>query len=97
MSILLLGKNFRAALLTLDAEGQLQRAVMIVDIAHAGPTIATLGLSLQVPLAVALDVIFGSPAYMRSVLPAVLTAGGAVLVLGGFCGITLQGSSTAAH
>ncbi len=63
----------------------------------AGPTIATLGLSLQVPLAVVLDVLFGHPSYLRAAVPALLTAGGAVLVLAGFCGITLIGSSPAAH
>ena len=97
MSILLLGKDDRAASMTLNSDGQPQCALMFVDVANAGPTIATLGLSLQVPLAVALDVAFGHPSYLQSVLPAMLTAGGALLVLGGFCGITLQGSSTSAH
>ena len=94
MSILLLGTDNTVAQKYNTATAV---RLMIANAAHSGPTIATLGLSLQVPLAVALDVLFGHPSYLESVLPAALTAGGAVLVLVGFCGITLQGSATAAH
>ncbi|KIY97666.1 hypothetical protein MNEG_10296 [Monoraphidium neglectum] len=64
------------------------RAVLLL-----GPTIATLGLSIQIPMATALDVFLGRPAWLRSGAAAALTFGGSALVLGGFVAITLAGAA----
>lgn len=56
----------------------------------AGPTVATVGLSMQVPLAVTLDAIFKRPAWLHSGTSATLMFGGAVLVLSGFFGISVE-------
>ena len=50
---------------------------------------ATLGLSLQVPIAVTMDMALRDPSWLHHVLSACLTMGGAVLVLGGVIGINL--------
>ena len=55
----------------------------------AGPTVATLGLSLQVPIAVTTDALLRDPQWLHHVLAGSLTLGGAVLVLGGVIGINL--------
>lgn len=56
----------------------------------AGPTVATVGLSMQVPLAVTLDAIFKRPAWLSSASSATLMFGGALLVLSGFFGISAE-------
>ena len=58
----------------------------------AGPTVATVGLSMQVPLAVTLDAIFKRPAWLSSASSATLMFGGAILVLSGFFGISAEGA-----
>ena len=50
---------------------------------------ATLGLSLQVPIAVVMDIILRDPVWLHRVLSAGLTMGGAVLVLAGVVGVNL--------
>ena len=95
LAILLLGERC-----SLRRSALWQVSSVTTELVHGirtGPTIATLGLSLQVPLAVVLDVLFGQPSYLRAVVPALLTGGGAVLVLAGFVGITLHGSAPLAH
>ena len=57
---------------------------------YAGPTVATVGLSMQVPLAVTLDAIFKRPAWLHSGTSATLMFGGAILVLSGFFGISAE-------
>ena len=52
-----------------------------------GPTIATGGLSMQVPLAVVLDAIVRSPPWLHSAGTAVLTFLGAAVILAGFFGL----------
>jgi hypothetical protein len=64
------------------------RAVLLL-----GPTPATLGLSVQVPIATALDVVLGRPAWLAGPRPAALTLGGSALILGGFAAITLAGAA----
>lgn len=58
------------------------RAVLLV-----GPTVATVGLNVQVPLAAGLDAVLRRPAWARSWGGGAMTAGGAVLVVAGVCGI----------
>lgn len=58
--------------------------------AFAGPTLATVGLSVQVPLAVLADGILGSPPWLHSIASAVLMVCGAAGVLIGFLGVTLS-------
>jgi hypothetical protein len=45
---------------------------------------------MQVPIAVVLDVLFRSPAWLGSVVPAVLTFVGGALILAGFFGINFS-------
>jgi drug/metabolite transporter (DMT)-like permease len=56
--------------------------------AHAvlllGPTIATLGLSVQIPIAAAAEAAFGHAAWLRSWHTAAMTLGGTGLILLGF-------------
>lgn len=59
----------------------------------AGPTVATAGLSMQVPIAVLLDLLFRSPAWLSRVGSAVLTLLGGGLILAGFFGINLSSSA----
>lgn len=66
------------------------RAVLLL-----GPTAATLGLSIQVPIATALDAALGRPAWLRGAAPAALTLGGSLLILAGFASITLAGAAAA--
>lgn len=60
------------------------RAVLLV-----GPTVASVGLNAQVPLAAGLDAAFGSPRppWTASAGAAAATAVGAALVVGGVVGI----------
>ncbi|GAB4821840.1 hypothetical protein N2152v2_008886 [Parachlorella kessleri] len=60
----------------------------------AGPTIASAGLSLQVPVAVLSDGLVRRPAWLGKPVPAALTLTGGALVLAGFLGVNLSGSST---
>jgi solute carrier family 35, member F5 len=61
------------------------RSILLV-----GPTVATSGLSMQVPLAVTLDAVRGTAGWLSGgAMAAVLTLGGGVVVLAGFFGITL--------
>jgi solute carrier family 35 protein F5 len=60
------------------------RAIVLV-----GPTLATAGLSLQVPLAAAADAALGRARWARAPAPALLTFVGAGAVVGGFLGLTL--------
>jgi drug/metabolite transporter (DMT)-like permease len=61
------------------------RAVLLLS-----PTVATLGTSIQVPLATAADVVLGQPHWLDSWQAVGLTAAGTVLILGGVCGINLD-------
>ncbi|KAL6766447.1 hypothetical protein ACKKBG_A36035 [Auxenochlorella protothecoides x Auxenochlorella symbiontica] len=60
------------------------RAILLI-----GPTLATAGLSLQIPLAVTADALFRSPAWLRAFWPLVLTAAGGLTILVGFLAMTL--------
>lgn len=60
------------------------RAVLLV-----GPTLATVGLSVQVPMTVGVEVLFTHPAYLKRAGSAVLVLLGGVCVLVGFLGINL--------
>ncbi|KAL4458711.1 hypothetical protein ABPG75_013576 [Micractinium tetrahymenae] len=62
------------------------RAILLV-----GPTIATAGLALQVPLAVLLDALLRSPAWLAHAGSAVLTLLGGAVVLAGFFGVNAAG------
>ncbi|GAB4821963.1 hypothetical protein N2152v2_009009 [Parachlorella kessleri] len=66
------------------------RAILLI-----GPTVATAGLSMQIPFAVLLDVLFRSPAWLSRALPAVLTFTGGGLILAGFLGINLSSEEEA--
>ena len=71
------------------------RAVLLI-----GPTIATVGLSVQIPLAVVVEMLLRSPPWLRSPSSAVLILLGALAVIAGFLGVTLTGqaaSSDAMH
>lgn len=65
------------------------RAVLLLS-----PTVATLGTSIQVPLATAADVVLGQPHWLDSWQAVRLTAAGTVLILGGVCGINLDPHTT---
>ena len=56
---------------------------------HAGPTIATVGMSIQVPLAVALDIVWKRPEYMHNGKTVALMVLGGWYVLAGFVGINV--------
>ena len=60
------------------------RAVMIL-----GPTVATLGMSIQIPMAAAVDFVLGRAKWMRSTETLLMTLGGTALILSGFCVINL--------
>ena len=59
----------------------------------AGPTVATVGLSVQVPMAVAAEGVFGSPEWLHSHTSAALMMLGAIAVLVGFMGVSLSNTS----
>lgn len=61
------------------------RAVLLL-----GPTVATLGMSVQVPLATGADAVLGHPHWLDSWKAVGLTAVGSVLILGGVGGINLD-------
>lgn len=56
-----------------------------------GPTVATAGLALQVPLAVLLDGLLRSPAWLSHAGSTVLTLVGGTIVLAGFFGVNAAG------
>mmetsp|Transcript_2965 Transcript_2965/g.10510 ORF Transcript_2965/g.10510 Transcript_2965/m.10510 type:complete len:363 (-) Transcript_2965:620-1708(-) len=58
------------------------RAVLLL-----GPTLATVGLSLQVPMAIVAEILFGRAAWVGRVGRTFLTFLGGALVLGGFFGL----------
>lgn len=58
---------------------------------RAGPTVATSGLALQVPLAVVLDALLRSPAWLAHAGSTVLTLLGGAVVLAGFFGVNAAG------
>lgn len=66
------------------------RAVLLI-----GPTVATVGLNVQVPLAAGLDAAMGKPKprWTSSAPAAALTAFGAASVVAGVCGIAAGGGS----
>ncbi|KAL0027748.1 hypothetical protein WJX77_002727 [Trebouxia sp. C0004] len=64
------------------------RAVLLL-----GPTLATVGLSVQVPLAVAAEGIFGTPEWLHSHGSAAFMILGAIAVLMGFMGVSLSHTS----
>ena len=64
------------------------RAVMIL-----GPTIATLGMSIQIPMAAAVDFVLGRAKWLGSTKTLLMTLGGTSLILAGFCIINLPASS----
>lgn len=61
------------------------RAVLLI-----GPTLATVGLSIQVPMTVAVEMLFTHPAYLQHAGSAVLVLLGGACVLVGFFGINLS-------
>jgi solute carrier family 35 protein F5 len=69
------------------------RAVLLL-----GPTVATLGMTVQIPLATAADVILswaglGHPHWLDSTQATLLTAAGTVAILAGVFGINCSGVS----
>ncbi|KAL0027142.1 hypothetical protein WJX79_010145 [Trebouxia sp. C0005] len=64
------------------------RAVLLI-----GPTVATVGLSVQVPMAVAAEGIFGTPEWLHSHASAAFMILGAIAVLVGFMGVSLSHTS----
>jgi solute carrier family 35, member F5 len=59
------------------------RAILLV-----GPTLATAGLSMQVPIAIFLDALFHDPRWMHSLGTALLTFLGGTIILVGFFALT---------
>ncbi len=64
---------------------------------YTGPTVATVGLSIQVPMAVAAEGSFGKPASLHSRGSAALMIFGAIAVIVGFLGVSLDPSSSTAQ
>lgn len=60
------------------------RAVLLTS-----PTIASIGLSLQIPLAAAIELLTGQPGWARNVFNGALMTGGMFCILVGFAGVTL--------
>lgn len=82
------------ALATIVAKGLLDnvlsdylwaRAVLLV-----GPTMATSGLSIQTPVAIAADVLLGRAVWLEHARPSLYMLSGAVLSLAGFFGIVSE-------
>ena len=57
-----------------------------------GPTLATSGLALQVPIAVISDALITRPPWMGDMLTVLLTTMGGSVILGAFFGLNLSGS-----
>lgn len=60
----------------------------------AGPTLATSGLALQVPLAVVADAVLKDPQWLHSLGTAVLTLAGAIAILAAFFGLNITSSAS---
>jgi hypothetical protein len=58
---------------------------------YAGPTLATSGLALQVPVAVVSDAILKHPAWMDSTLTTIVTLLGGCVILAAFFGLNARG------
>lgn len=71
-------------------------ARLIVCDECAGPTTATLGMSLQVPIAVALDIVLQKVHYAKWGAVVLMVLGG-WFVLAGFVGITIPPKSKASQ
>lgn len=63
------------------------KAILLV-----GPTVSTAGLSLQIPFAVVVDLLFRNPAWVHRASAMILTLLGGGLIVIGFLGITLGAS-----
>eukprot|EP00210_Caulerpa_lentillifera_P000537 g519.t1 len=61
------------------------KAVLLI-----GPTIATVGLSLQSPITFVIDIIFRHPAWMNSTVSTLLISFGSLFILFGFFGINIS-------
>lgn len=59
------------------------RAVLLTS-----PTIASIGLSLQIPLAASVEVVIGHPIWASKLKNALIMTGGTVFILLGFAGVT---------
>ena len=64
------------------------RAVLLI-----GPTIATVGLSLQWPIALIIDAVFSQPTWMSNPLAMLLICLGSALIFVGFVGINFPSDS----
>uniref|UniRef100_A0A7R9YZ06 Uncharacterized protein n=1 Tax=Chlamydomonas euryale TaxID=1486919 RepID=A0A7R9YZ06_9CHLO len=60
-----------------------------------GPTVATAGLSVQIPMAAVADVLLGNATWTKSAQTFLFTLGGTVLILVGFFYINMVGSKGA--
>jgi hypothetical protein len=67
--------------------------------AAPGPTVATVGLQMQIPIAMVADFVYKRPAWLNSASTAVLMVAGTSAILAGFLGVNLSpsGGSEAAH
>ena len=86
-AVLLIGES---ALLRLPNSMSAVECLRQQSMRLTGPTLATVGLSVQVPLAVAADGTLGNPPWLHSIASALLMVCGAVEVLVGFLGVTLS-------
>lgn len=59
-----------------------------------GPTAATLGMNIQIPIATLGDLLLGRPHWFDSRLAIALTTAGTVAILAGVFGINLAGESS---
>lgn len=59
-----------------------------------GPTAATLGMNIQIPIATVGDLLLGHPHWLDSRSAVALTAAGTIAILGGVCGINLASGDT---
>lgn len=55
-----------------------------------GPTVAALGLSIQIPIATVIDLLIGDPAWLKTAGSIALTASGTLLILLGFFGVNAR-------
>lgn len=62
-----------------------------------GPTAATLGMNIQVPIATLGDLLLGHPHWLDSSSAVALTTAGTVAILVGVFGINLAGQSSGSH
>ena len=59
-----------------------------------GPTVATLGMSIQIPMAAGVDFILGRAKWLGSRKTTLMTLLGTFLILGGFCVINIPASAS---